>query len=351
MNGTTTNFAGNPYSLNSEGYTMPGVNFFAAGIYMMAANYSGDPSFKPSASPTVGFAITKAPTNITLNITTCPSSGQCIQAAGSQVDIFATVVTNASLFVTQPTGTMTFYSNGMPIGSPVPIDPGIVPRFASLGTTQLPLGLDNITAQYSGDTNFMASASPAGLIDMGGTFAMTANPTVISVASPGQSGSTVITFAAQNGFTGSATLSLSVCSSLPPQSTCSFNPTTVAFTSSTATVPVTLTITTSGTNSVALFTPRLPLGLLPIGGIVVGCLMGAVLIGRGGQSFRRRLAIVLPLALFATTVSCGGGASGGSGSGGGGSGGTPAQNYPGLTVTVTINGITQSINNLSVDVQ
>jgi hypothetical protein len=331
---------------------MPGAYFFLAGTYMIAANYSGDPTFKPSASPTVGFTITKAPTNIALNITVCPSSGQCILGAGSQVDIFASVVTSASIFSSQPTGTMTFYSNGVPFASAVPIDPGIVPPFASLGTTQLPLGLDNITAQYSGDANFMASTSPAGLVDMGGTFAMTANPTVISVASPGQSGSTTITFAAQNGFTGSATLSPSVCSSLPPQSTCSFNPTTVAFTSSTASVPVTLTITTSSTNSVALFTPRPPFRLWPIGGIVFGCLMGAcVLIGRGGQSLRRRLTIIVPLALFATTVSCGGGASGGSGSGGGGSGGTPAQNYPGVTVTVTINGITQSINNLSVYVQ
>jgi hypothetical protein len=70
-------------------------------------------------------------------------------------------------------------------------------------------------------------------------------------------------------------------------------------------------------------------------------------------ALRRRWSAVpalLGLALLASAVACGGG------SGGGGgvvvvNPGTPVGNYLGVTVTVTINGITQSINNLSVNVQ
>jgi len=58
---------------------------------------------------------------------------------------------------------------------------------------------------------------------------------------------------------------------------------------------------------------------------------------------------LLGLAVIASAVACGGGSGGGGG--GGENPGTPVGNYPGLTVSVTINGITQSINNLSVNVQ
>ena len=354
LNGTITNFMGDPYYLNSEGYVMPGGWLFAAGTYSMAANYGGDSSFNTSVSPAVDFTITRAQTNTAVNITVCPTSGQCILNAGSQVNIFAWVLTNTSVFSTPPTGTMIFYSNGTPISTPVPVDSGTVPEFASIGTTQLPLGLDNITAQYSGDTNFMPSTSPAGLVDMGGTFAISAKSAVITVASPGQSGSTTITFAAQNGFTGSTTLSPSVCSSLPPESTCSFNPTAVAFTSSTATVPVTLTITTAGSGTVASSIVRLTPGLRApwLTGIAFG--MGICIIFSGASGCRPNVALrsVVLLALITTMTSCGGtGGSGGSGGSGGATPGTPAGNYPGVTVSVTINGITQSVNNLSVDVQ
>src|ERR1700680_1968577 len=146
---------------------------------------------------------------------------------------------------------MTFYSNGTALGPPLPVDSGIVPPGAGFTTTQMPLGLDNITAQYSGDANFSGSTSPVTSIDVGGAFGVTANPATITIAAPGQSGSTTLTFSAQHGLTGTGTLSPSMCSSLPPYSTCSFNPSTITFTSSTTTVPVTLTITTTGSGSAA----------------------------------------------------------------------------------------------------
>ena len=58
------------------------------------------------------------------------------------------------------------------------------------------------------------------------------------------------------------------------------------------------------------------------------------------------VAIVLALTVIASVVACGGDGSG-SGGGGGSHPGTAAGNYTGVTVTVTINGVTQSINKLS----
>lgn len=461
LNGTTTNLAGDPYSLNNAGYVMtplPGYyyQFFTPGMYSFAANYSGDASFNPSTSPAVSFTIAKALTTSATSINVCgPANQPCILSPGSLVTIFGTVQSNTSCTgicsgaaASLPTGTMTFYSNGAQLGSPVALDSNIIPPVASLSTTQLPLGQDSITAKYSGDTNYIGSTSTASLVDVaigtqlgltassttvhsgqnvtfsaqvapnqsggppltgtvtftanGGklgnpvnlssndqaqittnslplgsvqiaadysgdvnysatsatltetvtpppTFTMSANPMVLSVGSPGQSGSTTLTLSAQNGFTGSAALLSSICSNLPPQSSCSFNPSTVAFTSSTTTVLVNLTVATTAPSSLVpspwRLTPRPFPGSLVI---VVFCLMGIYIVLLARR--HRRWAAIITFAAFvliASAIGCGGGTSGGGFS----NPGTPVGNYTGVTVTVTINGVMQSINNLSVNVQ
>jgi hypothetical protein len=370
LNGTTTNLPGNPYSLNSEGYTMtplPDYYYlaFTPGSYSLSAKYSGDASFASSTSSAVGFTVTQAQTSTSLNIQLCTNgSGQCVFIPGELLTIFATIADNntppPNTFVTSsaPSGTVTFLANGIPIGPPAPVDSSIVPPVASITVTQLPLGPDNITAQYSGDSNYVGSTSSGTLVAVGETFTMAANPIAISVSSPGQSGSTTLTFAAQNGFTGSATLSPSMCSSLPPQSSCSFNPASVNFTSSATTVPVTLTIATSASSSAILsdrrFTASLPgTSVIPLMYAFVFVIVVVSLQKRGPS---KCVSAMFALLLIAAAVACGGGSSGtgGSGSntsGNGGSGGTPAGNYQGVTVTVTISGVTQTISNLSVNIQ
>lgn len=156
-------------------------------------------------------------------------NSECIITAGSDSPIFATVSSGQSVFGRQPTGTMTFYSNGTPIGSPVAVDSSISPPVASIPTSQLPLGQNSVTAEYNGDANFTGSTSSAALVDIVAQlppFSITANPSTIT-ASPGQSGSTTLTFAAQAGFTGSTTLTPSMCFNLPAGSACSFNPASV----------------------------------------------------------------------------------------------------------------------------
>lgn len=56
-----------------------------------------------------------------------------------------------------PTGTVTFYANGTPLGSPVIVTNGI----ASFSTTVLSVGDHTITADYSGDSTFGGSSAAA----------------------------------------------------------------------------------------------------------------------------------------------------------------------------------------------
>jgi subtilase family serine protease len=452
LNGTTTNLVGDPYSLNSEGYTMTPVPggfyvFFTPGTYSIGGTYSGDASFNPSTAPTVSFTITKATTSTSTSVEPCnTANGQCLFNLGSDITILGTITASSSVSSTQPSGTVTFYSNGTQFGSPVTVDTGISPPTASFSTNQLPLGQNSITAQYSGDTKYVGSVSSVVSVDMviptsvglnasssvlqpgqsvtftaqltptqtggpaatgsvrfsanganignavalsssgqaqlttnslpwgavqiaatysgdadysvsSGTltetvipFMISANPTVISVSSPGQSGSTTLTFAAQSNFTGSAALSSSVCSNLPPESTCSFNPSTVSFTSSTTTVPVTLTIATTAPSSLVPSRVRFMPGTRSRSPeMVFVCVVGLCVVLLA-TTRRSRLLAIVAFAAIVSTIGCGGG-NGGSGAAGSSSTGTPAGNYTDVTLTVTVNGATQSINNLSLSVK
>jgi subtilase family serine protease len=356
LNGTTTNVPGDPYPLNSEGLTLvPQPQFgYTPGTYSFLADYSGDASFNSNTSQAVSFTITKASTTTAESVPGC-SNGQCVFYLGGQITIAASVLTNPSAFTSQPTGTMTFYSNTAQLGSPVSIDSSVSPPYSSIVTNQLVYGQNSITAQYSGDTNYSGSTSTTISIDMvthGPAFTITANPMTVSVGSPGKSGSTTLTFAAQTGFTGSAMLSPSMCSNLPSKSSCSFSPASINFTSSATTVPVTLTITTTASSSIVPLARRFMPGALGPRGMPLVCILGVCILLLRPPRRRRWVSIpsFLALIVIASAVGCGGGGTGGGG-GGGGNPGTPVGNYTGVTVTVTINGFTQSISNLTVDVQ
>ncbi len=353
-----TNFRFNPYDLNSEGNAMaplPEYYYLAytPGTYSINASYSGDSSFKPS-SATAGFSVTQAPTSTVIsNLFPCTGEvGPCSINSGDLVMIIASLTSAGEEFGSAPTGTMTFYSNGIPLGPPAAVESSSIPPVAFINTSSLPPGPNNITAQYNGDSNYTGSASASALIKVGETFALAANPTTINIASPGQSGSTTLTFTSQYGLTGTATLTPDMCSSLPTESYCNFSPGTVTFTSSTTSVPVTLTILTTGPSAGSasrqpIQPPLAPTSWEIFAFLVVGILVIAV-------NPKRELGRIAVLAIFVATVSsvsCGGGSAGGGSGGGGGTGGTPAGNYQGVTVTVTINRTTQTINNLTVNVK
>lgn len=356
--GISSYFPSNPYPLNSEASAMaplPGgylYHAFTPGTYSVVANYSGDGSFN-SGTSTTNFAVTKAATTTTLSIYTCISQpGQCKVNPGQTVMIGGSAISHG-FSANPPTGTMTFFCNGVQLGSPASVDTSVNPPGAGLSTTQLPLGIDSITVQYSGDSNYTGSTSPVGTIQVGSTFSISASPTVISIARPGQSGSTTLTFTGQTGMTGTAPLDPSTCSNLPPYSWCSFNPSTVTFSSSATTIPVTLTISTRAPGSTlsAGSGRGTHYGLRGLQSVAPLSLMsfGFAFVVVGKKRHIRKVGALVGLLVISLWIGCGGGT--GSNGGGGGAAGTPVGTYAGVTVTVTINGVTESVNNLTVNVQ
>ena len=241
-----------------------------------------------------------------------------------------------------PQGTVTFLSGGVPIanaGNPVAvggmdgsgnIQNGVFQAakgFANLVTT-LPAGQDSITAQYSGDPNYAGSTSAPITVNVQADFDFSASSPSVNVTRGGI-GTLTFTIAGHPGYNGTSTFSGTSCTHLPRESTCSFNPTSVAGSGST-----TLTIRTTAPRSARLE----PFDWWATGS--GGILAGVFLLGSTSKRRWSKLLTLVVLGTLATIVACGGG-----GSSGGGSGdpGTPLGSYN-VTVTATAGALTHSVN-------
>ncbi len=122
----------------------------ATGPNAITAQYAGDSNFSASTSPVVNVTVA-ATANSTTTVTFSPSA----PAYGTSVTLSATVAASGSGSGT-PTGTVNFYNGTTLLGAGT-INAGV----ATLVTSTLPVGTNSITAQYSGDTNFTSSTSPA----------------------------------------------------------------------------------------------------------------------------------------------------------------------------------------------
>jgi Bacterial Ig-like domain (group 3) len=201
---------------------------------------------------------------------------------------------------------------------------------ASFGTT-LAAGTHSITAQYSGDGNFVVNTSAAlsQVVSAAPSYTLAANPTTQTV-SPGSPGTYVITMTPTGGYDGTVTFTCPA--PMPAGITCSFNPTSL----SGSTLKTTLTLGTVGPTG-ALIAPT---GMSSTNGTAnllaslsgVG-LLGLVLAGDWKKRKGSGKIIILGLLLLAMILGlgCGGGSGsslgGGGGGGGGGTGGTAAGTY------------------------
>jgi subtilase family serine protease len=308
-------------SLNSAGTaaTAQGVFTIPAGHHSIVANYNGDPGLNASTSAAVDVTVTQAPT------TAVVSSGSSTVTQGDSVELTAIVNTTSSGLA--PSGTVTFLSGSTAIAdahNPVtvsgPNGSGSVQTgvfAAALGTanliTVLPAGQNVITAQYSGDTNYTGSISSATTVNVQANFAFVAAAPSITIASPGGSGTVMLTVTGQAGYSGTINFSAASCAGLPRESSCSFNPASITNSGST-----TLTISTTAAHSSRLEGP----GWWPTS--LGATLAGIFLLGSGSR--RRawsRLLSLIAVAGLITIASCGGGGSSSSG-GGNQDPGTPA---------------------------
>ena len=109
------------------------------------AVYSGNALFSTSTSSTVSIAISTSTTTTTLtasNLT--PASGQA-------------VLLTAAVAPIPPTGTISFYNGSTLLGTQTVNAQG----GATLSVTNLPVGVDAVTATFSGSSGYAASTSPA----------------------------------------------------------------------------------------------------------------------------------------------------------------------------------------------
>jgi hypothetical protein len=147
------------FILNSLGYSEDQSVSLAAGSHNLNAQYPGDASFTAS-SGTDSVTITKAATSFTTFV--IPATGTTTNSVEFQASV------SAQSLAAAPTGTVTFFSDGVSIGTVSgPGTAGTNTGTASLSVSffpTLPAGTHTITATYSGDTNYAGASSGSATI-------------------------------------------------------------------------------------------------------------------------------------------------------------------------------------------
>lgn len=162
---------GGSFRLTSSGYTEDQTSLLPPGTHTLVAAYSGDPSFNPSQAAPVSLTITQdqTATQLTGQTTNISQSGSFaltvqVLAQGDGLGLYPTgTITLGSMGKTLATATLTQANNGS-------ISINVL-------ANQLPTGSSQITATYSGDSNYNASSSPA--------LNLTVNPIVLATSTTG----------------------------------------------------------------------------------------------------------------------------------------------------------------------
>jgi len=260
------------------------------GINSITAVYSGDVDFNGGTSTPVAISVVKADSNVTL------TSSLATPSAGDSVAFVATVKSATAGTTATPTGSVTFLNGSTPLGSAA-LNAGT----ASLVTSQLPPGIDSITAVYSGDANFNGSTSTS-ISEQVSSFALTLSAGSASVF-PGEPAAVTLTASPIGGaFANPITFS---ASELPAGATASFEPSSI--TPGNAAQESTLTVQTAN-QSAAKDSPR----FFGLRSVVALCILlplaGLSRIRREGKyGFRLMLFAIAALAAASAIGGCGGG--------------------------------------------
>ncbi len=304
---------GNPYIQGSLSFTPS-----APGSHTLTATYSGDANYATSTTTSPATYVSQYP--VTINVSVDNSTVMY----GSPVNVTTTVIANH----TSPplAGRLTFSASTtqVPVTSPTTLTTdgnGNQILKASFATT--PQGSEGIQAYYTQDPNYADNQNGVFVTVNIPDFTITANPTVTATAGQTGTGSFQIAPLSNNP----SPVTLTTYGTVPAGATLSFSPSPVNLNGTT--VPVTIQLTTTGTNGVqsnALKTQIKHAGLLGYSktgwwSISLAFLIFCVyLVGIPGRRKRFRAAfLLLVLSMLSFSLGCGGG--GGSGGGGGGGGG------------------------------
>lgn len=305
------------YSLNTQGYAEDqslALEFTSVGAYSIQAQYGGDASYNPSSA---AFSATVAPgptfldyfeiTDLTpqYNSSGLPTyiawSGQLFHVLASARD---------QSVLAAPTGTISILENGSPApGTPAlnPFNGSYSGGFSSLGfgylQETLPITIDTpgsytFTASYPGDAHYAGSqaAYPLAVTVQDTTFNITPPVPNVTIAAPGQSGTTTVTLAGVDNFAGQ----VAVTCTLPAAMTEATCPSATAVLGNVSTAAVPLTITTTGPHKLAQ--NHVP-GMGAYGFGVLACTLLFVFPGRRQRNLFAGLVL---LACLASLGGCGG---------------------------------------------
>ena len=125
----------------------------SAGTHSINATYLGDTNFTTSTSTAINQMVARSDTTTTLTVSTGSST------LGDTVTLTAAVADATQNSTGTPTGLVTFFDNGMPIG--VGILSGGASDQTVLTTAVLAAGTHQVTAAYDSDQNFNPSTSTA----------------------------------------------------------------------------------------------------------------------------------------------------------------------------------------------
>jgi hypothetical protein len=315
-------------------FTTSSLNY---GAQEIQAFYSGDTNYGQSEQ-----GLLQVVTPIASATAITPSSSSIQQGQNAT---FTATVTPSPAGGPTPTGMLTFLVNGAGAGG------GNITLNASgqavLSSTTLPVGSVTVTANYLGDfAHTPSSGTVTVTVTAAPDFSVAANPTSITIAQPGQTGSTSLMLTAKNGLTGTFNL-VPQCVSLPSESTCAVSPASVTFSSTMTTTSVMLTVSTTAASSVPTGRRVQPTNGRPGTIVVIGLLALGSLLGlrRGRRGIQVAFTVVTFAALL-TFAACGGGGGGG----GVHNPGTPVGLDPNASVSFTIGTATHSVP-ISINVQ
>jgi large repetitive protein len=250
------------------------------GPHTLTASYGGDTSFNAGAPGSLSVIITKANPTVEFVIT----------------DNFLATQTNTVLLGISasgpilPAGTVEVLDGGVSTGPPVQV---------ISGEARVPITIANegqhfLTANYSGDTTYNATISPAQTITVLPPFQISGS--VNAIVTAGQTATFALNVGSiATGFNGTVALS---CSGAPVGTTCSIDPSSVSIS---PTTPGDIVVSVATTTSAALHTPFRGLP------IFFGMLFAIAISWKSGrkQCWQMGLVAVMVVAMS----SCGGGSS------------------------------------------
>ncbi|MCU1299636.1 MAG: Multicopper oxidase [Acidobacteriaceae bacterium] len=305
--------------VNASGVATTTTSNLAVGSHNITASYSGNAAFAASTSPAVMETVNASSTPTITTLSASPNPA----VAGQSVTLSATITptpTGGTL------GTVSFNEGATLLGTGNVNASGV----ATFTISSLAVGSHNITASYSGNAGFGASASSPLTLTVGAapTFTVKAPQTPVTVAAGASVNVNVSVSAVGGGYSGVVTMS---SSGLPADATITFNPATVVPGNSSASTIMTIQTTTQDASIPAQQKSDFPFTSI--------CLAASLcLIGGNSRRLARSLPIVLAFAVLT------GGTLMLSGCGGGGQSTTQPPQGQSKTYVVTVSGTSGSLS-------